>query len=79
MVWSDRPHPRNYIRAPWCKSLALLYELKGEKLPDVEMLHRKAKRFHSFLSPAPVGPSAQVVRPIAIRFPPPLKGLRKPA
>ena len=27
------------------KSLALLCELKGAKLPDVEMLHRKAKRF----------------------------------
>ena len=37
------------------KSLALLCELKGEKLPDVEMLHRKAKRFQSFLSPGTVG------------------------
>ena len=35
------------------KSLALLCELKGEKLPDVEMLHRKAKRFHSFVVGVP--------------------------
>jgi hypothetical protein len=60
------------------KSLALLCELKGEKLPDVEKLHRKAKRFHSFLSPKPVRSSAQVVHPVGIRFAP-LKGLRKPA
>ena len=60
------------------KSLALLCELKGEKLPDVEMLHRKAKRFHNFLSPGTVGLSAQVVHPVAIRFAP-VKGSRKPA
>jgi hypothetical protein len=60
------------------KSLALLCELKGEKLPDVEMRHRKANRFHSFLSPGAVGPSAQVVHRVAIRFAP-VKGLRKPA
>jgi hypothetical protein len=60
------------------KSLALLCELKGEKVPDVEMLHRKAKRVHSLLSPDTVGPSAQVVRPVAIRLAP-VKGSRKPA
>jgi hypothetical protein len=41
------------------KSLAILYELKGEKLPDVEMLCGKAKRLHSFLCPGTVGPTAR--------------------
>ena len=31
------------------KSLALLYELKGEKVPDVPVLCGKAKRFRSML------------------------------
>ena len=33
------------------------------------MLHRKAERFHGFLSPGTVGPSAEVVHPVAIRSP----------
>jgi hypothetical protein len=32
------------------KSLALLYELKGEKVPDVARLCGKARRFRSILS-----------------------------
>jgi len=60
------------------KSFALLCELKGEKVPDVEMLCRKAKRVHSLLSPDTVGPSTQVVHPVALRLAP-VKGSRKPA
>ena len=31
------------------KSLAVLYELKGERVPDVAVFCSKAKRFHSML------------------------------
>jgi hypothetical protein len=41
------------------KSLALLCELKGEKLPDVEMLSRKSKRVHILLGPTTGGPAAR--------------------
>ena len=40
------------------KSLALLYELKGEKVPDVERLYGKARRFRSILNLGTGGPSA---------------------
>ncbi|SEP51373.1 hypothetical protein SAMN02990966_07965 [Rhodospirillales bacterium URHD0017] len=38
------------------KSLALLYELKGEKVPDVERLYGKARRFRSILNLGTGGP-----------------------
>jgi hypothetical protein len=60
------------------KSFARLCELKGEKRPDLEMLHRKAKRVHGLLSPGTVEPSAQIVHPGAIRFAP-VKRSRKRA
>jgi hypothetical protein len=41
------------------KSLAILCELKGEKLPDVEMLIGKAKRVRILLRPTTVGPAAR--------------------
>jgi hypothetical protein len=41
------------------KSLSILYELKGEKVPDVEMLCGKAQRLRSTLSPATVRPTAR--------------------
>ena len=50
------------------KSLALLYELKGEKVPDVARLCGKAKRFHSILNPrngGPRGSGALIQRPPA--------------
>ena len=50
------------------KSLALLYELKGEKVPDVARLCGKAKRFHSILNPgtgAPPASGALIRRPAA--------------
>ena len=40
------------------KSLALLYELKGEKVPDVAVLCGKAKRRRSILSLGNGGPAA---------------------
>jgi hypothetical protein len=50
------------------KSLALLYELKGEKVPDVARLCGKAKRFHSIVNPGtggPPGSAALLQRPAA--------------
>ena len=50
------------------KSLALLYELKGEKVPDVAQLCGKANRFHSIQSPGtgkPPGSGALIRRPAA--------------
>ena len=40
------------------KSLALLYKLKGEKVPDVERLYGKARRFRNILNLGTGGPSA---------------------
>ena len=45
------------------KSLALLYELKGEKVPDVARLCGKAKHFHSFLNLGTGEPAARKGRP----------------
>jgi hypothetical protein len=50
------------------KSLALLYELKGEKVPDVAVLCGKAKHLRSFLSLGTGGPAARSgarIQPVA--------------
>jgi hypothetical protein len=48
------------------KSLALLYELKGEKVPDVAVLCGKAKHLHSILGPGgPAARSGARIQPVA--------------
>jgi hypothetical protein len=53
------------------KSLAILYQLKGENVPDVEMLCGKAQRLRSILSPANIQPTAldsvEVLRQVGSR------------
>jgi hypothetical protein len=52
-------------------SLAILYELRGEKAPDVEMRCGKAQCFLSILSPANIRPTAldsvEVLRQVGSR------------
>jgi hypothetical protein len=49
------------------KSLAILYELKGEKVPDVAVLCSKAKRFRSMLGTGGIEALTQSVAPLTKR------------
>ena len=44
------------------KSLAILYELKGENVPDLEMLCGKAQRLRSALRPRGDSPAANCTK-----------------